>query len=217
MIRKSAMKLGKFLAMLLIISMILFVLCMACGLLYEDQENRTLFFSLGGGGLVVATVVWIAFKLRNRSKYQKLCDKVGEYGIQKLEEDYKKGERKNVVVFGDTHLFVEPNGNILGFDVIEYRQILWMYLYQHTTNYKFIPVLSIWYIRIYLDEPARGRQQIVDVNARRFRKNPTEFFNRVVTKNPNILLEYNHDWDRMYHKDKETFIRFARSQRQVLR
>lgn len=216
MIQKLSMKLCSTLRWLLSAGVILFVLCLVCGFLYDDLENRTLFWGLGGGGLALAAVVWVGFKLGNRSKYQKLCDKLGEHGIQMLVEEYQKGERTKEAVFGSTHLFVEPGCNTVGFDQFAYSQIFWMHLYQHVTNYSFIPILHSWSIRIYIDDPARGRQQMVEINARRFHKNPKEFFNRVIAKNPNIVLGFNPDWARMHDKDKETFIQFARSQQQVL-
>lgn len=216
MIQKLSMKLGSTFRWLLTASVILFILCLLCGFFYDDLENRILFWGLGGGGLVIAAVVWGGFKLGNRLKYQKLCDKVGEHGIQRLEEEYQKGERTKEAVFGSTHLFVEPGCNTVGFDLFEYGHIIWMHLYQHVTTYGFIPVPHSWSIRIYLDDPTRGQQQMVEVNARRFRKEPKEFFNRVVAKNPNILLGYNPDWARMYDSNIETFIQFARSQRQNL-
>lgn len=217
MIEKLCMKLGSTFRWLLGGSTILFVLCLVCGFLYDDPEDRILFLALGGVGLAMAALVWVGFKLGNRSKYRKLCDKVGVHGIQRLEEEYQKGERTKEAVFGDTHLFVEPSCNVIGFDMFEYSQILWMYLYQHVTKYGFIPVLSGWSIKIFLDDPSRGRQQMVEINAMRFRKDPKEFFNRVVAKNPNILLGYNPDWARMHDSSKATFIQFARSQRQILK
>lgn len=217
MIQKLTMQLGRTLRRLLCANVVLGTLCLAFGFLYGNPENKTVFLALGSGCVAFAGLIFLGFQWKNRAKYRKLCDTVGQHEIEKMEEEYLGGQRTKAAVFGHTHLFLEPGCNTLGFDLFQYSQIFWMYLYQHTTKLEFIPVMRSWSIRIYLDDPARGRQQMVEVNARRFRKNPQEFFGRVVAKNPNILLGYSPEWARMHDTNRQAFIQFVRSQQVVSR
>ena len=214
MIQKQYMRLGSGMRVLIAACGALSVLCLVVFLLDRESEDASLFLGLGGLLLALIVLIYAIMKGRSRASYNRLYDRVGEHGVERLAEEYQAGYRTKEAVFGAQHLFVEAGTN-MQFDIIAYADIVWMHLYQHTTRYLFIPVLRERRFNLYLDVPERGRNQMIQINAKRIFKTPSVFFDQVIEKNPNLLVGYRAEWERMLHKDRESFIRFARGQQPV--
>lgn len=124
----------------------------------DDITQQRLMISFILFGLVL--LIFVKTFLMNNSRYKKLYNREGERGIELLNAEYQAGRKKREVVFGEKHLFIELDGSG-GFDIVNYQEIFWMYLYVHTIRFLCIPILRIRHINVYLDAPERGRAQMV--------------------------------------------------------